>query len=224
MRILHTADIHANHEWFEWIANNCMAFDLLVIAGDLLNLFSNIRQHDQAKAVRSWLSALKAQTIVCTGNHDHWVAPHGIIDTAAEGRWLASLNGHGNIVATDGNSVRLNEVTFVVNGWGQRPTSGGDILVTHAPPAGNPCATSNGYDFGDPELLYTTGQRPKLILAGHVHHPVAYSTRLSDDLVVLVSGQDDHSPIPSHWLINTDRGMAAHSSGAIVHFQAIPST
>lgn len=222
MKILHAADIHLDHDWFDWIAGICADFDLLVIAGDLQNGFSKVPQHDQAKAIRTWLSMLGTQTIVCSGNHDYWVAPRGIIDAAAEGRWLSSLSGHGNVVATDGDRIRLQEIEFVVNGWGQRPADGNDILVTHVPPSECPCAISGGTDFGDPTLLGATALTPKLILAGHIHSPAAFSSRLKCGSVVLVPGQNDQSSVPSHWIIDTKQGLASHSSGALARFSPMP--
>lgn len=222
MRILHTADIHLAHDWFDWIASNCADFDLLVIAGDLQNAFSNVSLDDQVKAIRTWLLALSTRTIVCSGNHDHWVAPRGIIDVSAEGRWLSSLCGHGNIVATDGDSIRFQDVEVVVNGWGQRYNGRGDLLVTHAPPSECPCAMSDDADFGDPTILDATASTLKLILAGHIHFPATFFSRLRCGSVVLVPGYNDQSSVPSHWIIDTKQGQASHSSGALASFSPMP--
>lgn len=218
MKMLHVADIHIDHEWFDWIANSCKNHDLLVIAGDLLNAFSSLDLHQQAEAVRNWLLALEAPTILCTGNHDYWVVPQGAIDSSAEGRWLSSLSGQRNVVAADGDQARLHGLDFVVNGWLHKPDHGGDILVTHAPPAGCRCACSDGNDNGDPELWGAMQRKPRLILAGHIHRPNAFSHLISDSrTMVLVPGCDEQSSVPSHWVIETERGVAVHSTGIVVN-------
>lgn len=216
MKILHLADLHLDHDWLEWIAKNLSPYDLLVIAGDFQNAFSKTSQQKQAEAIRSWLLNLKIPTVVCSGNHDFWTAPRGTIDAAAEGRWLSSLSGQENIVGTDGDRVLLHGHDVVVNGWLKRPSDGGDILVTHAPPAGCACAGSDGGDYGDPELWWTMRRKPRMILAGHIHQPAKLWCRLeSTNTAVLVPGFDADSSVPAHWSIDTDRKTALHSSGLI---------
>ncbi len=34
MKILHVADLHLDHDWFDWVAGHSVDYDLLVIAGD----------------------------------------------------------------------------------------------------------------------------------------------------------------------------------------------
>ena len=58
MRILHLADLHLEPKWFDWVANRAAEYDLVVLAGDLLNMFSNVALSDQARACGNWLLAL----------------------------------------------------------------------------------------------------------------------------------------------------------------------
>lgn len=234
MKILHVADLHADHEWFDWVANEARKFDLLVIAGDLQNAFSNTNMHDQARAISKWLTSLDASTVVCSGNHDYWVGDSRVsIDVYAEAAWLKRLKLKGQIIGVDGDTFSYQVhgskdawTKFSVNGWLDAPNleEGVDVLVTHAPPMGSACAVGvTGNDFGDPELW--TGPDhplPKLILSGHVHRPIQLSSwwpPASPKTLVLVPGCDEQSPIPNHWVIDTTIGQAVHSSGVTVTFQ-----
>lgn len=55
MRVIHVAALHLRHDWFDWVASHCRGFEMVVIAGDLQDAFSNISMHAQAKAITRWL-------------------------------------------------------------------------------------------------------------------------------------------------------------------------
>jgi len=230
MKILLVADLHADHEWFDWVANQAPQFDVIVIAGDLQNAFSNTSLQDQARAIGDWLVAIDCSTIVCSGNHDYWIGyKRESVELYAKGAWLKHLRHKGRVIGVDGDTFHFpvadsgERVKFTVNGWLDVPKleADTDILVTHAPPMGCACATgAEGNDVGDPELWQGPDQPlPKLILSGHVHRPVQYSSwwpPVSPKTLVLVPGCDDHSPVPNHWIIDTGLGQAKHSDGSIV--------
>jgi len=176
MKILHVADLHAEHDWFDWTASQAPLFDLLVIAGDLQNGFSNTPMHDQARAISKWLLTIRTPTVVCSGNHDYWTkSPRVAVDPDAEAAWLRRLAGLGSGLAVDGSTVSLGGLRIAVNGWAQIPVieTPIDILVTHAPPMGCACAGgAEGRDVGDPELWDALKfNAPRLMLCGHVHQP-----------------------------------------------------
>jgi Icc-related predicted phosphoesterase len=221
MRILHLADLHAEHEWFNWVASQAPLFDLLVIAGDLLDAFSRAPVHDQARAVSKWLLVLRTPTVVCSGNHDYWTKSRLVsVDVDADAAWLRRLRGKGNIVAVDGDITEFGSLRIAVNGWNEVPVieSPIDILVTHAPPMGCACAGgAEGRDVGDPELWDALKYfPPRLILAGHIHEPAHHWCRwppYGPTTLVLVPGCDEGAAIPAHWIIDTDKRTAKHSSG-----------
>ncbi|KAB2911324.1 MAG: metallophosphoesterase [Dechloromonas sp.] len=233
MKILHVADLHADHEWFDWVANEARKFDLLVIAGDLQNAFSNTGMHDQAKAIGNWLITIACTTIICSGNHDFWVGDKRVsVDVYAEGAWLKRLRHKGNIIGVDGDTFSYQVhpshewVKFAVNGWLDVPNLNErvDILVTHAPPMGCAgAASAEGRDNGDPELWPALQDHPpRLILSGHVHQPAQHACSwppIEPSTVVLVPGCDEQSPIPNHWVIDMTIGQAVHSNGDTVTFQ-----
>lgn len=154
------------------MAFNCIA-SLLIIAGDLQNAFSGKGRQAQARAVSQWLLSLEKPTVVCSGNHDYWSSnPLFPLDEKAEGGWIKDLLGRGSIVGVDGDTVTLGGLKLYVNGWLQKPPAGPfDIVVTHAPPSHSPCAQSDGWDNGDPEIWEALQPPPALLLCGHVHWP-----------------------------------------------------
>jgi Icc-related predicted phosphoesterase len=223
VKILHVADLHLDHSWFEWIGSNSAAYDLLVIAGDLQDAFSRTSQNEQALGITQWLLGLTTPTVICSGNHDYW--PNGIRkqDEQSEGRWLKDLLGKGSIIGVDGQTLYFNGDSIHVNGWRQVPpeTVGQvSIFVTHAPPMGCPCATgAEGRDFGDCDLWQTLESPPHLMLCGHVHLPSKKACTwppLDSSTTILVPGCDEQSEVPAHWVIDTSRGTALHSSGEVV--------
>lgn len=232
-RILGLADLHLQHDWFDWVAKECANYDLAVIAGDLANAFSNVGMHQQAKAIARFIAALPTPCIAVTGNHDFWTAG-GSIDTYAEGGWLRMLRGKGNVSGVDGDTIDFQGLRICCNGWLQVPELNGpvDILVTHAPPAGSPCAGSasggavQSVDCGDPEIWAAVQEfPPSLVLSGHVHKPRRFACvwpPVDPTSLILVPGCNEESDIPSHWVIDTETRTAAHSDGGSVSWDFRP--
>lgn len=224
MRILHLADLHLRSDWFEWVAKQCVNHNLVVIAGDLENAFSNIGMHAQAKAIMAFLCALPRPCVAVTGNHDYWTA-RGSIDTYAEGGWLRMLRGKGNVIGVDGDTIDFGGARLCCNGWLRTPDLNApvDILVTHAPPAGCMCASgAEGIDVGDPDLWPAVQEfPPTLVLCGHVHQPRSLAcawTPIDPTSLVLVPGFDETAAVPCHWMIDTDARIATHSGGEVVRY------
>lgn len=221
MKILHVADLHLDHDWFDWVANHCTDYDLMVIAGDLQNAFSNSGMHDQARAVTKWLLGLSTPTVVCSGNHDYWARDTRFKDEYAEADWIKLLKGQGSIIGVDGDLVNFKGLRLLVNGWLQVPDENVgpvDIVVTHAPPSGCACAgDSSGHDNGDPEVWGALEEHPPaLLLCGHIHAPRKFFCAwppLDQTSVVLVPGCDEQSEIPAHWVVDTSTKIATHSGG-----------
>jgi Icc-related predicted phosphoesterase len=229
VKILHLADLHLQHDWFDWVASHDRSrdrhkFDLIVIAGDLQDAFSNTPMHDQARAISKWMADLRPTPIVvCSGNHDFWTA-RGSSDPDAEGGWIRQLKWNrmkARVVGVDGEIIEFHGFRIAVNGWLQVPAIDGpiDILVTHAPPAGCDCSIgAEGHDVGDPGLWDALKYfPPTLTLCGHVHQPRRKWCRWpppnDPTTLVLVLGCDENSAITAHWIIDTDQGTARHSSG-----------
>jgi Icc-related predicted phosphoesterase len=55
MKILVTADVHFRSRWFHKLVDQAPNFDLICIAGDLLDMFSGELRIAQARDVSRWI-------------------------------------------------------------------------------------------------------------------------------------------------------------------------
>jgi predicted phosphodiesterase len=53
MRLLLTADLHFHIHWFHWLIQQAPDFDLVCIAGDLLDMFRSETRMEQAREIRT---------------------------------------------------------------------------------------------------------------------------------------------------------------------------
>ena len=183
MRCLVVADLHYSLPQFDWLVSAAPQFDLVIFAGDALDIGSVVDFRAQIVVVQKYLSMLAAKTrlVVCSGNHD--------LDARnTEGekipRWLDALREH-NIVC-DGESFFCVDTLFTVCPWwdgpivkerivGQLETAaatrrGRWIWIHHAPPANSPTSWGGSRSFGDPELVaWITRFAPDIVISGHVH-------------------------------------------------------
>ena len=72
MRLLVVADLHYSLPQYDWLARVAEDFDLIIVAGDHLDLSSMVDFRAQVVVVRKYLDRLKtkAQLLTCSGNHD----------------------------------------------------------------------------------------------------------------------------------------------------------
>ena len=72
MRILLVADLHYTLRQFDWLQQAAADFDIVVIAGDLLDITSTVELETQIVVVLKYLKRIRARTrlLVCSGNHD----------------------------------------------------------------------------------------------------------------------------------------------------------
>jgi hypothetical protein len=91
MKVLLTADLHSNLDWFRWLEEEAGKYELVCIAGDLLDAFSKVVLGDQAAQAKGFLYRLAGKTsvAVCSGNHDETeIVPPSLL--SAEPRYAAS--------------------------------------------------------------------------------------------------------------------------------------
>jgi Icc-related predicted phosphoesterase len=55
MKILITADLHFRSHWFRWRIEQGANYDLVCIAGDLLDMFRSESKTEQAREVSRWI-------------------------------------------------------------------------------------------------------------------------------------------------------------------------
>ncbi|HEX7881414.1 MAG TPA: metallophosphoesterase [Afipia sp.] len=183
MRCLVVADLHYSLPQFDWVLNAAPQFDVVIIAGDALDIGSVVDFRAQIIVVRKYLRMLASKTrvILCSGNHD--------LDTRDESgekisRWISDAGGLG--VAHDGDSLTIGDTFFTICPWWDGPRvkarigeqlqdaaaahRGRWIWIHHAPPANSPTSWAGSRFQGDIELVqWIESYRPDIVLSGHVH-------------------------------------------------------
>src|SRR6202158_4672533 len=72
MRCLVVADLHYSLPQFDWLLSAAPQFDLVIFAGDALDIGSSVDFRAQIVVVKKYLSLLSGLTrvILCSGNHE----------------------------------------------------------------------------------------------------------------------------------------------------------
>lgn len=183
MRILLVSDLHYSLRQLDWVVDSGANFDLVVVAGDTLNVASSVPLEAQSVVVLRYLTLLQSRTsvIVSSGNHD-LTGPDAHGEQAA--LWLTEVKAAG--IPTDGDSVRLDDTLVTVCPWWDGPIGRDRVVaqfladaehresrwiwVYHWPPLGSPTCWTGRKDYGDTELRGWIAQyRPDVVLTGHVH-------------------------------------------------------
>jgi Icc-related predicted phosphoesterase len=183
MRCLVVADLHYSLPQFDWLLAAAPEFDLVIFAGDALDIGSAVDFRAQIVVVKKYLSLLSGLTrvILCSGNHD-------LDERSAEGekiaRWIGEVRELG--IACDGDSLVISDTLFTVCPWwdgprvksrleGQLGEAAAQrlrqwIWVHHAPPANSPTSWGGKRFFGDVELVqWIRDYQPSMVISGHVH-------------------------------------------------------
>ena len=114
MRCLVVADLHYSLPQFDWLLSAAPHFDLVIFAGDALDVGSFVDFRAQIVVVRKYLTMLSGVTrvILCSGNHD-------LDERSPEGekisRWIGEVRELG--VACDGDSLTIGDTLFTVCPW-----------------------------------------------------------------------------------------------------------
>lgn len=189
MVLLLTADLHSKLRWFRWLESQAEKYELIGIAGDLLDLFSSVDPKTQSITATAFLRRLSSKTkvAVCSGNHDS-------IDYLANTRvttplWLSELKGIENLI-TDGQTQVLGNVVITsiadTDPWQpvfelpecwepfDESQRAGKIWIWihHIPPSGSklsPDPDEPG-DVAVCEMIEV--YEPDIVLCGHHHHLV----------------------------------------------------
>jgi Icc-related predicted phosphoesterase len=183
MRCLIVADLHYSLPQFDWLLSAAPQFDLVIFAGDALDIGSAVDFRAQILVVKKYLSLLSARTrvILCSGNHD-------LDERGAEGekiaRWIGEVRELG--IVCDGDSLTIADTLFTICPWWDGPTVKQRIdeqlaeaakisaqrwvWVHHAPPANSPTSWGGKRFFGDLELVqWIERYHPSMVVSGHVH-------------------------------------------------------
>jgi Icc-related predicted phosphoesterase len=229
MRILHLADLHYALPQFDWVVQRAPDYDLVVLAGDCLNIASELPLHAQSVVVLRYLELLRAAVplAVGSGNHD-------LTGPDAQGEqcalWLAEARAAG--VPSDGDSLQLGDTLVSICPWWDGPQGRRTVeaqlaadaarrpsrwlWVYHWPPLGSLTCWTGKRNYGDNELGgWIDRFKPDLVLAGHVHEPPfrpdgAWADRIGDTWVLNPGHQI--GPVPAHIEIDLAAGSAAWHS------------
>jgi Icc-related predicted phosphoesterase len=218
MKILITADLHYNLKQYDWLVRNAARFDLVILAGDLLDAFSPDDARVQIAVVAKYLRRLSGLTrlIVSSGNHD--LDGRGS-DGERTARWMAKVRDAG--IATDGDALNLDGTLFTICPWWDGPLAreriGAQlerdaavqksrwIWVYHAPPIGSRISHEIR-EFGEPELAQWIDQyKPDLVFCGHVHNaPFRYNGSWIDrrGTTWVFNAGRQIGEVPTHILLN----------------------
>lgn len=231
MRCLVVADLHYSLPQFDWLVGAAAHFDVVVIAGDALDIGSVVDFRAQIVVVKKYLQILSGVTrvILCSGNHDLDER-----DEAGEkyARWIGDAGDIG--ILHDGESVAIGDTYFTICPWWDGPRvkekigvqlrdaaaahKGRWIWVHHAPAAKSPTSWGGSRFFGDAELVdWINSYKPDIVLSGHVHQSPFISDgswfdRLGETWVFNV-GHEFGSP-PAHIILDLDNDRAYWLSSA----------
>jgi len=230
MRILLVSDLHYTLRQLDWVVSVAADYDLVVLAGDHLDVVSPVSPDAQIAVVLEYLARIAAKTTVvaCSGNHD-LDGRNELGERAA--RWLEGARAAG--VFVDGTQFGNAEVMVTVCPWWDGPDTStlvdrqleadsalvGDrlwIWAYHAPPVASPTSWTGKRYYGEEELAGRIARhRPGIVLCGHVHQaPFADTGGWLDRIgstAVLNAGRQI-GPVPAHIEIDTETAWAQWSS------------
>ena len=225
MRILLVSDLHYTLPQLDWVVQRAPHYDLVVVAGDCLDISSAVSLDAQSVVILRYLDMLKAsgRVAVSSGNHD-------LTGQDSQGEqaalWLAEAKAAG--VPTDGDSLLFDDTLVTICPWWDGPLGRADleaqfaadaarrparwIWVYHWPPLDSPTCWTGRRSYGDADVGGWIEQyQPDLVLTGHVHQPPFkpdghWGDRIGSTWVFNPGRQI--GPVPAHIEIDLDAGTA----------------
>jgi Icc-related predicted phosphoesterase len=215
VRILLVSDLHYTLPQLDWVVRSAPSFDLVVLAGDQLDISSPVSLDAQSVVLLRYLALLNAAGTVAisSGNHDLTGPDAGGEQSAL---WLAEAKSAG--VPTDGDSLSLGDTLVTVCPWWDGPLGRAAleaqlaadaarrpkrwIWIYHWPPLGSPTCWTGKRHYGDADLNgWIERFRPDVVLTGHVHESPfkrdgSWADRI-DDTWVFNAGRQI-GPVPCH--------------------------
>ena len=213
MKILLTADLHSNAEWFEWVEDQVGKYELISIVGDLLNIFSKVAIGDQMVLTSEFLRRLAQKTCVavCSGNHDQIEVLPPLV-TGAEARysasWLEEIGDTPNLV-TDGQTRLIGEQLIVTTIPFSSSIEREHAVIEEGKRLKAERAVPWLLLIHDPARAQAmiSKVQPDFVHFGHYHGPGGFSRRSNNTLFV-GAGQRLVAPIPNHVVLDSDTGIA----------------
>ena len=227
VRILLVSDLHYTLPQLDWVVRVAPTFDLVVLAGDPLDISSPVPLDAQSVVLLRYLSMLDVTVAVASGNHD-LTGPDACGEQAA--LWLSAARRDG--VWTDGDSITIGDTLVTICPWWDGPAGraalerqlaadaarrpGRWIWIHHWPPLGSATCWTGKRHYGDPDVAgWIAHYGPDMVLSGHVHEPPfkrdgAWADRIGPTWVFNAGRQI--GPVPVHIVIDLDAHTASWSS------------
>ncbi|MEM7022047.1 MAG: metallophosphoesterase [Pseudomonadota bacterium] len=184
MNVLIVADLHYSLHQFDWLLNAAADYDLVIIAGDLLDIAGHCDLDVQIVVMLKYLDRIRrrSQLMVCSGNHDG-DARNGADELVAA--WLQEAGEDG--VQVDGESVFLGKDLFTLCPWWDGPVAQQDMVdllaadalrvrdrwiwIHHAPPDRSAVSWTGRRHQGDQGLTKLIERfQPTMVVSGHIHN------------------------------------------------------
>ena len=235
MRCLLVSDLHYALKQFDWVSNAAKNFDVVVIAGDHLDISSAVDIRFQIPVILTYLKRIHPVTtlMICSGNHDlDSRGPAG----EKVAKWISKARQIG--APSDGDSVTIKDTLFTICPWWDGPIAREEvgaqlardaekpksrwIWIYHAPPETSPTSWDGQKFYGDAFLLKWIEQyQPDIVLTGHIHQSPfrksgSWVDRLGSTWVFNAGRQI--GPSPTHVIFNTDESVALWFSLAGAEF------
>jgi Icc-related predicted phosphoesterase len=239
MRILVVSDLHYTLQQLDWVASVAADYELVVFAGDLLDIASPVEPDAQIAVVLEYLARIadKTTVVACSGNHD-LNALNELDERAA--RWLEGASASGVLI--DGRRLEFEGVLVSVCAYWDGPRSralvGAQLdedaalvghrlwfWAYHAPPDNSPTSWTGSRHYGDEDLsAWISRYHPDVVLCGHVHESPfveggGWFDRIGTTTVFNAGRQI--GPVPTHIEIDTNGMLARWSSQGSVEERAL---
>jgi Icc-related predicted phosphoesterase len=223
--MLLVSDLHYALPHFDWVLEQAPDFDVVVLAGDQLDLSSAVPLESQIVVIRTYVAKIGEVTtsVMCSGNHDLTARnQHG--EKCAP--WIEASTDDG--VVCDWTTVDDGDVRITVCPWWDGPKTKDDVeaqlardsadrqprwvWIYHYPPDGLPVSWVGNRHIGDTDLNHwIETYRPDLVLTGHIHNSPfldggSWLARLGGTWVINAGSQK--GPVPAHAVIDTSAGTA----------------
>ncbi|NUM53156.1 MAG: metallophosphoesterase [Candidatus Hydrogenedentes bacterium] len=227
MKLLVVSDLHYSIKQFDWLLDRAARHDMLVLAGDLLDLAGHADVDTQIVVVEKYLKRLAAivPVAVCSGNHD-------LDDENAEGERCAEWLQHVQIenVSVDRQSVFFDGLMITICPWWEgddaksrvesllesdaaRRGEARWIWVYHAPPTGSRTSWNGKVYSGDAFVAELIARlKPGIVLGGHIHNSPFYAMG------------SWHDRIGETWVFNPGRQMSSIPTCISIDFDTMQAT
>src|SRR5271165_7007035 len=166
VKLLLTADLHFRKPWFEWLLRVTGHYDMVCIAGDLLDMFHPDGVVPQLIYIYEWmqmLAKLEVPIALCSGKHDRWLH-------ALKMNHLVAVDDDSKIFRSSSEeAISVLCVPYSASGSmvPLAPAADPCLILHHEPPAQTLLAEPK---TGNREFaLAIARKQPTWTLSGHVH-------------------------------------------------------